>query len=89
MLLIFMIMSSVLTIVIYTFYTIDPVTLERFNSQKLLYSVPIVVFGVLRYFQLVVHENLGGDVADVITKDFYIIATVILWLMEIIWSYRW
>ncbi len=88
MLLLFMAMSAVLTIVVYTFYTIDPAVAEQFNSGRLVYSIPAVVFGVFRYFQLVAHEKLGGDVAEVVTGDIYIILAVGVWAAQVAWAYQ-
>ena len=88
MLSLFMAMCAVLTIVIYTLYTIDPVISERFYRSRLLAAIPFVVFGVFRYFQMVLSERSGGDVVDVISKDRYIKLTVLIWFGVVIWAIR-
>ncbi len=85
----FMAICAALTTVLYTFYTLDPGVGEQFYPGRLLYSVPIVVFGLFRYFYLILHEKKSGDIADVITTDFFILAAAVLWTAQIIWSLRW
>ncbi len=85
----FMAMSAVLTIVIYTFYTIDPVVVIRFHENRLMYTIPVVVFGVFRYMQLVIQENSGGDVAEVVLSDKFIKIAILIYLIQILWAFQW
>ena len=46
----YMIMSSVtLTIISYALYTIDSEVIKRFGTDKLIYTVPLVIYGIFRY----------------------------------------
>lgn len=58
-------MTSVLaacTIVCYTMYTVDPDTAAKFGeSNKLVWTVPFVAFGVGRYMYLVEGQKGGGN----------------------------
>ena len=85
----FMVISAVLTIVIYIFYTMDNNTQLRFHSSRILYTIPTVVFGLFRYFQSVLNKNEGGDVAEVVTRDSLLIFIIVIWIGQILWSYNW
>jgi hypothetical protein len=57
------------TIVSYAIYTQSPRTVEHFGTEKLVYTVPFVVYGLFRYQHLVVREELGGDPAILLLRD--------------------
>ncbi len=86
---IYLVIAAVLTIVTYAFYVIDPEVQRRFVASRLLYTVPLVVFGLLRYLLRVVAQGKGGDVADLVLHDRWIQGTVAIWLGVIIWAYQW
>ena len=75
--------SVSLTIVTYSLYTFDNKVVEQFGSGALIYTVPIVVYGVLRYLVIVFQQNKGEDVAELVLKDIGIILTVIVFLVVI------
>lgn len=65
-----------------TLYFILPRTLQ---SQKLLMlTLPFVIFGVMRYLQLVYEENKGEAPADVLLKDKALLLTVFSWFVLVI-----
>jgi len=66
--------SSAAALVTYALYT-----LERQNA--LLYTVPLVAFGLLRYIYIVKQGN--GDPTDALVKDNQIMLTGIVWVMMI------
>ena len=58
---------------------------KTFVSQKwLMISVPFVIYGVMRYLQLVYEQNKGESPERVITTDKPLIAAVILWGISVI-----
>lgn len=63
-------------------YFILPKTLQ---SQKLLMlTLPFVIFGVMRYLQLVYEENKGEAPEDILLKDKPLLGTVFLWFLVVI-----
>lgn len=86
---IYIVMSAVLTITAYTFYTIDESITARFDPAVLIYSIPVVVFGLFRYMLLVIGRGEGGDVAELVTKDLPIVLSVIVWSGLLIWAHLW
>lgn len=61
------------------------VTLPRtLQSQKLLMlTLPFVIFGVMRYLQLIYEENRGEAPVDVLLKDKTLLVTVFLWFIGV------
>ena len=78
------IVSVTLSIITYILYTIDSGTILKFDTDKLYYSVPLVIFGLFRYMYILFKKDRGGDPADIVSKDRYIIATVVIWIVIMI-----
>lgn len=54
------------------------------QSQKLLMlTLPFVIFGIMRYLQLVYEENRGEAPVDVLLKDKTLLITVFLWFLGV------
>jgi 4-hydroxybenzoate polyprenyltransferase len=52
---------SATTIVCYAMYTVDAETVAKFESRRLMWTVPFVVFGIARYLFLVQSGRGGGN----------------------------
>jgi len=53
---------------------------KTFRSQKwLMLTVPVVIYGVMRYLQLIYQKNEGESPAKVLVSDRPLLTTVILW----------
>ena len=85
---IYVVMCGILSIVTYAFYTIDSHVAKRFFTSRLLYSIPVVAFGLFRYILLVIGRGEGGDVADLVIKDKVILASLLMWAGIILWAHR-
>lgn len=72
-----------LTIVTYSIYVIQPAVMERTRGDGLLYTVPVVVYALLRYLFVIVKTNRGGDVADVVAGDAGLIASIFMWAIAV------
>jgi 4-hydroxybenzoate polyprenyltransferase len=54
------------------------------QSQKLLMlTLPFVIFGIMRYLQLVYEENRGEAPVDVLLKDKTLLVTVFIWFLSV------
>ena len=67
------------TLLAYAFYTIDPGTVEKFGTDRLLWTVPFPLYGILRYLYLVHQREGGGNPSEVLLTDRPILACVALW----------
>ncbi len=57
------------TVIAYTLYTISERTLSVVGSTRLVYTVPFVVYGILRYLYLVHRRELVDGSEMAILKD--------------------
>lgn len=71
------------TLISYSIYTIWPDTVSHFGTDKLMYTIPIVVAGVTRYLFLVYRRNLGGDPSEVLLNERPLLATVLIWFVSV------
>ena len=81
----YMIISSItLTIISYALYTIDSEVIKRFGTDKLIYTVPLVIYGIFRYLYVIYRSDSNGDPTEVVLKDKSIISVVLLWILLVI-----
>ena len=55
------------------------------HKPKLIYSVPLCLFGLLRYI-LRVCSGKGGDPTESLLKDCILLVVSLLWVMMVVWS---
>ena len=67
------------TLLAYAFYTIDPGTVEKFGTDRLLWTVPFPLYGIFRYLYLVHQREAGGNPSEVLLTDRPILVCVALW----------
>ena len=77
-------MVSACAILAYSIYTIWPDTVARLGTDKLVYTVPIVVYGFFRYLFLVRERELGGNPSEILFRDRALLASVAAWAAAII-----
>lgn len=66
------------TLVAYVLYTVAPETVANVGSRRLLLTVPLVLFGVLRYL-LLLHREGAQDPAATLLTDRPLLLAVVLW----------
>ena len=71
---------AAMTIMAYSLYTVDPVTVAKFGSRDLILTVPLVVYGVFRYLYLAWKRDLGGEPARLVLEDKGILLSLAAWL---------
>jgi len=81
----FMAVTMTATLTTYSLFATSPEALAQ-HGERLLYTVPVVIFGMLRYAYQV-HRGRGEDVARDLLRDPWIVAAGVLWLL--IFSSRW
>lgn len=77
---IFIAMSATSTLLAYALYTVAERTVHEFNTTALIYTVPVVMYGLGRYLFLVYCRRAGEDPAAVLMKDASLIAAILFWL---------
>jgi hypothetical protein len=72
------------SVIAYAIYTIWPDTVQKFGTTNLVYTVPIVLIGVMRYQYLVFTKQKGGDPSDVLLREKFILITVLAWILLVV-----
>lgn len=60
---------AALSILTYSLYTVNPSTVARHHTSNLMFTVPVVTYGVFRYLFLVYRREEGGDPSRLLFKD--------------------
>lgn len=60
---------SAATIVSYSLYTLWPETVAKFQTTKLAFTIPYVIFGIFRYLDLVYRHEKGGQPEQILLTD--------------------
>lgn len=60
---------AALSILTYALYTVSPETVQTHGTDRLMYTVPFVTYGVFRYLFLVYRKSEGGDPARLLFRD--------------------
>ena len=77
-------MVTASTLLAYALYTIDPDTVERFGSDRLVWTVPFPLYGIFRYLYLVHQREGGGNPSEILVTDRPLLACVALWGVTVI-----
>jgi 4-hydroxybenzoate polyprenyltransferase len=75
-------MTSILaatTLITYSFYTVSLETIKKFGTDNLIYTVPLVLYGILRYLYLIHIESQGDNPSEVILNDRPMQLTILFW----------
>lgn len=67
------------TVMSYALYTVSPHTIEQFHTNKLIYTMPFVLYGIFRYLFLIHQREEGGNPTKVFFTDFPLIVNIGLW----------
>lgn len=70
---------STSTILSYALYTISIETKEKFG-ESLIFTIPFVLYGILRYLYLIYKTN-EGEPTKLVTEDLPLLLTIILWII--------
>ncbi len=68
----------------YALYTMWSTTVEKFNTERLLYTVPFVAYGIFRYLLLVRGSRMSEDPSQVLLTDRPLAVCVVLYLAAVL-----
>jgi 4-hydroxybenzoate polyprenyltransferase len=71
------------TLMAYVLYTVDERTIAVFGSERLLYTVPFVIFGIFRYLYLIHQKGEGGNPDRIVLSDRPFFANMLLWIAAV------
>jgi 4-hydroxybenzoate polyprenyltransferase len=62
----------------YALYAIEPTTQDAFPG--LIYTIPLVLWGIFRYLYLVYRKKEGGDPTELLLADRHLMFIVVIWI---------
>lgn len=74
-------LTATATLISYSIYTVWPRTVEEYGTRNLVFTIPFVVFGIMRYLYLVYNRMKGGDPSGVLLTEKQIMVDVFLWVL--------
>lgn len=63
----------------YSLYTMDAGTADLHGTQNLIYTIPLVAYGMFRYLYLLHTRQGGTDASHDLVRDPHLVATVLCW----------
>ncbi len=67
------------TILSYSLYTMSPEVVTTLGTSELIFTVPLVVYGIFRYIFLLHGQGKGNDTASDLFRDKHLLATIVGW----------
>ncbi|MCD6380154.1 UbiA prenyltransferase family protein, partial [bacterium] len=77
-------LTATATLMSYSIYTVWPGTVAKFGTKNLVFTIPFVIFGIMRYLYLVYNRMKGEDPSEVFLTDKHIVIDVFLWIVVIV-----
>ena len=68
----------------YAFYTTAEETRQKFQTDRLAWTIPFVLYGIFRYLYLVHQKEKGGSPTDVLLADRPLLLDVALWAVAVV-----
>jgi 4-hydroxybenzoate polyprenyltransferase len=65
----------------YALYTVAPETIAKFQTDKLSFTVPFVIFGIFRYLYLIHQKHGGGIPSQHLISDKPLLISIVLWII--------
>ena len=72
------------TVVCYALYTQAPETVAKFCTDRLVWTLPFVVYGIFRYLYLVHQREEGGNPSRVLLNDRPLLMAIGLWAATVV-----
>ena len=63
----------------YLLYCTAPDTIDKFQTDRLIYTFPFVLYGIFRYLYLIHQKKEGGSPERILVHDIPMLSTVVLW----------
>lgn len=80
----FLVISAAATILSYALYTTDDLTVDKFGDVRLLATLPMVIYGVMHYLDLVQRNEAVGDPSRALLRDKPLLITVGLYGLVVV-----
>jgi len=71
--------SATLCIIFYCIYSVLRDLTSRSLGGRMIYTIPFVIFGILRYFYIAHSKKAGGDPGEILFSDVPLLVDLLLW----------
>ena len=75
----YILLSSICTIVFYSLFVVT-------SKSKLSLSIPLVIFGLMRYWLIIDKPDSSDSPTEIVLKDFQIKLLTVLWFLVTVYS---
>lgn len=72
-------------VVSYALYAIAPETTEKYDTQDLIWTIPMVLFGIFRYLFLVYQRPERKNPTEALLSDAPFVVNLLLWGAAVVW----
>jgi 4-hydroxybenzoate polyprenyltransferase len=72
-------------VVSYALYAVAPETVAKFHTQRLVYTIPLVLFGIFRYLYLMYQRPEQRNPTEAILGDVPFLINMVLWGLAVVW----
>ncbi len=72
-------------VVCYSLYAVAPETTEKYNTENLIYTLPMVLFGIFRYLFLIYHSSDKRNPTESMLGDFPFLLNLLIWGAAVTW----
>jgi 4-hydroxybenzoate polyprenyltransferase len=72
------------SVVAYALYCVSPETVEKYHTQDLVYTIPLVLYGIFRYLYLMYQSPGARNPTEAILKDPPFLINMVLWGLAVL-----
>jgi len=73
------------SVVSYALYAISPETVQKYHTQDLVYTIPLVLYGIFRYLYLMYQRSGERNPTEAILRDPPFLINILLWGLAVLW----
>lgn len=71
------------TVISYSLYTLSYETITKFGTERLCYTIPIVLYGIFRYLYLIYRREEGGNPELILFEDKPLLVSIALYVIAV------
>jgi 4-hydroxybenzoate polyprenyltransferase len=72
-------------VVSYALYAVAPETVRKFHTENLVYTIPLVLYGIFRYLYLMYQRPGERNPTEAILRDPPFLVNILLWGLAVLW----
>jgi len=72
-------------VVSYALYCVAPETVEKYHTQDLVFTIPLVLYGIFRYLYLMYQRPGERNPTEAILRDAPFLINILLWGLVVVW----